>query len=301
LQRQLEFYRWLQSAEGAIAGGATNSWGGNYGSEDAVPACLPTFFGMFYDFQPVYHDPQSNEWFGFQAWSMERVAEYYYATTGNAAEATRNALAKQVLDQWVIWARSQTTIAATNFQIPSTMRWTGQPSASFAGGGTPAANPGLHVSVIASGNDVGVAAAYAKTLMYYAASSNTAPATATAARDMARGLLNVMWNNFQDPVGNPVGVAVPETRADYNRFDDPVFIPAGWTGTNAQGGALNASTTFISMRPAYPQADPAAWARVQAYLNGGAVPTFTYHRFWAQTDIALAMAEFGRLFPTVDP
>jgi hypothetical protein len=133
--------------------------------------------------------------------------------------------------------------------------------------------------------------------MYYAASANTAPATATAARDTAKGLLNVMWNNFQDPVG----VALPETRADYNRFDDPVFIPAGWTGTNAQGGALNASTTFIGMRPAYPQADPAAWAKVQTYLNGGAAPTFTYHRFWAQTDIALAMAEFGRLFPTVAP
>jgi len=67
------------------------------------------------------------------------------------------------------------------------------------------------------------------------------------------------------------------------------------------GGALNASTTFISMRPDYPAADPAAWAKVQDYLNGGPAPTFTYHRFWAQSDIALAMAEFGRLFPTVAP
>lgn len=30
LDRQLEFYRWLQSDEGAIAGGATNSWQGRY-------------------------------------------------------------------------------------------------------------------------------------------------------------------------------------------------------------------------------------------------------------------------------
>ncbi|MEU7494804.1 glycoside hydrolase family 48 protein, partial [Streptomyces fradiae] len=28
--RQVEFYRWLQSDEGAIAGGATNSWQGRY-------------------------------------------------------------------------------------------------------------------------------------------------------------------------------------------------------------------------------------------------------------------------------
>ncbi|KOV96098.1 hypothetical protein ADL04_18055 [Streptomyces sp. NRRL B-3648] len=30
LQRQLEFYRWLRSAEGAIAGGATNRWAGRH-------------------------------------------------------------------------------------------------------------------------------------------------------------------------------------------------------------------------------------------------------------------------------
>jgi hypothetical protein len=37
--------------------------------------------------------------------------------------------------------------------------------------------------------------------------------------------------------------------------------------------------------------------KVQAYLNGGAAPTFTHHRFWAQAVIALAAAEYGRLFP----
>ena len=37
--------------------------------------------------------------------------------------------------------------------------------------------------------------------------------------------------------------------------------------------------------------------RSQAYLNGGAAPTFTYHRFWAQADVAMAYADYGRLFP----
>jgi hypothetical protein len=108
-----------------------------------------------------------------------------------------------------------------------------------------------------------------------------------------------MWAKFQDSKG----VAVAETRKDYNRFDDPfnasthdgVFIPNGWTGTNAQGATLNSSTTFLSERPKYTQ-DP-DWPKVRTYLNGGPAPTFTYHRFWAQSDIALAMAEFGRLFP----
>ncbi len=64
LSRQLEFYRWLQSSEGAIAGGATNSWQGRYATP---PAGTSTFYGMYYDPQPVYHDPPSNQWFGFQA------------------------------------------------------------------------------------------------------------------------------------------------------------------------------------------------------------------------------------------
>ena len=39
-------------------------------------------------------------------------------------------------------------------------------------------------------------------------------------------------------------------------------------------------------------------ADVQAYLDGtGPAPTFTFHRFWAQSDIAMAYADYGRLFP----
>ena len=67
LSRQLEFYRWLQSSEGAIAGGATNSWKGRY---EAPPKGTKTFYGMAYDPAPVFTDPPSNEWFGFQAWTM---------------------------------------------------------------------------------------------------------------------------------------------------------------------------------------------------------------------------------------
>lgn len=46
LDRQLEFYRWLQSDEGAIAGGATNSWKGHYATPPPEPrpstACTTT-------------------------------------------------------------------------------------------------------------------------------------------------------------------------------------------------------------------------------------------------------------------
>src|SRR6202011_1364188 len=109
--RELQFYRWLQSSEGGIAGGATNSWAGRYATPPAGDA---TFYGMFYDFQPVYHDPPSNQWFGFQAWSMERVAEYYYVTG--------DATAKALLDKWVAWSSGHTTVNANGtYQIPNTL------------------------------------------------------------------------------------------------------------------------------------------------------------------------------------
>jgi hypothetical protein len=272
LDRQIEFYRWLQSDEGGIAGGATNSWAGRYATP---PAGTPTFYGMFYDEKPVYHDPPSNQWFGFQAWSMERVAEYYQQT-GNAA-------AKTVLDKWVDWALSKTTINPDGtYRMPSTLQWSGAPDTWRAS--SPGANAGLHVTVADYTDDVGVAAAYAKTLTYYADRSGDAD----AAR-VAKALLDGMWEHHQDGLG----IAVSETRADYNRFDDRVPVPNGWTGTMPNGDAINSSSTFESIRTFY-EDDP-AWSKIEAYLAGGAAPSFTYHRFWAQADIALAMGSYAEL------
>ncbi|MFJ1653586.1 glycoside hydrolase family 48 protein [Streptomyces sp. NPDC088337] len=272
LTRQLEFYRWLQSSEGAIAGGATNSWQGRYATP---PAGTPTFYGMYYDWQPVYHDPPSNQWFGFQTWSMERVAEYYQQT-GDAA-------AKTVLDKWVKWALSKTTVNPNGtFQIPSTLKWSGQPDTWNAS--SPGANNSLHVTVADYTNDVGVAASYAKTLTYYAARSGDANAKSTA-----KALLDGMWNNNQDSLG----IAVPETRTDYSRFGDKVYVPSGWTGTMPNGDKIDSSSTFSSLRSFYKN-DP-AWSKIESYLKGGAAPVFTYHRFWAQADIALAMGSYAEL------
>ncbi|MEV4835587.1 glycoside hydrolase family 48 protein [Nonomuraea sp. NPDC049486] len=277
LTRQLQFYTWLQSAEGAIAGGATNSWEGDYGTP---PSNLPKFHGMTYDWQPVYHDPPSNQWFGFQAWTMERVAELY--------NVTGNADAKRLLDKWVTWALDNTTVSSGgDYQIPSTLRWTGAPAGNFnATTGMPPANPNLHVEVVNHTQDVGVAGSYAKVLMYYAARANHAEA-----RDTAKALLDAVWENRDGK-----GVSVEETKADYQRVDDPVYVPPGWTGTMPNGDPINSNSTFLSIRSFY-EDDP-DWPEVQAYLNGtGPVPTFNYHRFWAQVDVAVALAEYGRLFP----
>jgi hypothetical protein len=284
LGRQVEFYRWLQSAEGGIAGGATNSWNGSY---SMPPAGTATFHGMFFDPAPVYHDPASNSWFGFQAWSMERVAEYYYAS----GDATAGA----VLAKWVAWASAHTTLGSDGktFAIPNTLAWSGQPDNWNAA--SPGANAGLHVAITDTTNDVGVTAAFARTLTWYGTRAND-----TAAVALAKSLLDRVWLLSSDPAG----VSVPELRPDYLRFDDKydpvtgqgVYIPSGWTGTNAQGATLDANTTFLSERPKYKQ-DP-QWPKLQAYLAGGAAPTWTYHRFWAQSDVAMAMEDYAVLTTT---
>ncbi|WP_329369234.1 cellulose binding domain-containing protein [Streptomyces sp. NBC_00669] len=273
LGRQLEFYQWLQSDEGAIAGGATNSWDGAYAQP---PAGTPTFYGMAYDWEPVYHDPPSNQWFGMQAWSMERVAEYY--------QQTGDAKAKAILAKWVNWAMSETTVNADGtFQIPSDLAWSGAPDTWNPA--SPGANSGLHVTVTSYGDDLGVTAAYAKTLAYYAAKSGD-----TAAQAESKALLDGMWDHYQDPLG----IAAPETRADYSRFSDPVYVPSGWTGTMPNGDKIDSSSTFLELRSFYK--DDPNWSKVADYLNGGAVPTFTYHRFWAEADIAMAMGTYALLF-----
>ncbi|KXK61596.1 cellulose 1,4-beta-cellobiosidase [Micromonospora rosaria] len=278
LERQLELYTWLQSADGGIAGGATNSWGGHYGQP---PAGTATFHGMYYAVDPVYNDPPSNQWFGMQAWSMHRIAELY--------QQTGNERAKALLDKWVPWAIANTTLGA-NWSIPADLKWTGQPT---TWAGYPHTNPNLRVEVLSTGQDVGIAAAYARTLIAYAAKSGN-----TAAKNTAKGLLDALH-----AASDAQGVSTPETRGDYRRFDDTynastgqgLYIPQGWTGRMPNGDVIAPGKSFVDIRSFYKN-DP-AWPKVQAYLDGGPEPVFTYHRFWAQADVAMAYADYGKAFP----
>ncbi|MEU1811672.1 glycoside hydrolase family 48 protein [Micromonospora aurantiaca (nom. illeg.)] len=279
LDRQLEFYTWLQSAEGGIAGGATNSWDGSYAQP---PAGTATFYGMYYDVDPVYNDPPSNQWFGMQAWSMQRIAELYLETG--------NAKAKALLDKWVPWAIANTTVG-TNWSIPSDMKWTGQPA--NWNPSSPQPNTNLHVEVTVKGQDVGVAGAYARTLIAYAAKSGN-----TAAKNTAKGLLDALSASADSK-----GVSTPEKRGDYKRFDDVynaadgqgLYVPNGWTGKMPNGDVIAPGKSFLDIRSFYKN-DP-DWPKVQAYLDGGPEPVFNYHRFWAQADIAMAYADYGTYFP----
>ncbi|RBM22419.1 glycoside hydrolase family 48 protein, partial [Streptomyces sp. PT12] len=272
LQRQLEFYRWLQSDEGAIAGGATNSWEGHYGQP---PAGTPTFYGMFYDEKPVYHDPPSNQWFGMQAWSMQRMAEYYYASGDERAG--------EVLDKWVDWVLDEVTVGqGGDYAIPSTLRWSGAPDTWDPA--NPGANANLHVEVVNTTQDVGITGSLANTLSYYAAATGD-----TEAQETAAGLLDGLMAH-----SDALGVAVPEPKDAYDRLVDEVHIPEGFSGTMPNGDVIEPGATFDSIR-SFLHDDP-DWQQVEDYVNGGPVPTFEYHRFWAQADIAVALATYANLF-----
>jgi chitodextrinase len=279
LDRQLEFYTWLQASNGGISGGATNSWDGAYATP---PAGTPTFYGMGYTEAPVYNDPPSNRWFGMQAWGVQRVAELYYASG--------NPKAKAILDKWVPWVVDNISTDGANWKVPSELKWTGKPDTWNPT--SPTGNPGLSVTVTSYGQDVGVAGDTARALLFYAAKSGD-----TESRDTAKALLDAMWENNQDSLG----VATQETRGDFLRFDDKyvaggdgVYIPAGWTGTMPNGDVIKPGGTFLDIRSFYKN-DP-SWSKMQTALDTGVAPTFTFHRFWSQTAIAAALADYDRLF-----
>jgi hypothetical protein len=347
LKRQLEFYTWLLTSEGAVGGGATNSWNGDY---NKYPAGVSTFYNMAYHEAPVYADPPSNNWFGFQAWSLERVAELYYILASNGDTTSENfKMAKTVISRWVDWALDYTFVnkkpvtdssgyyldasgsrilgganpavatvsAPGQFYIPSNQEWIGQPDtwngySSFTG------NPNYHIVTKNPGQDVGVMGSYAKALTFYAAGTKAEAGDYTSlgnlAKTTAEGLLDVAWN-FNDGKG----IALPEPREDYYRyFTKEIYFPSGWTGKYGQGNTIpgagavasdpakGGNGVYISYSELRPKIkDDPQWANLVSLYNSSfnpvtkkwenGTPTYTYHRFWSQVDVATAYAEYDRL------
>ncbi len=279
LQRQLEFYTWLQSKEGGIAGGATNSWNGDYST---YPAGKSTFYDMAYDPNPVYHDPGSGTWFGWQAWSMERIAEYYYITN--------DPMAKNLMDKWSSWVKDVfILIGEDDFDVPATLEWTGEPDTWNPN--NPGNNSGLSVTVTDYGKDLGIAASTAKALIYYAAATKKYATLDTESRDLAKEILDRMWRTYRDDKG----VAAPESRGDFSRiFEQEVYVPNGFSGTMPNGDAIQPGVSFLDIRSGY-RNDP-EFARLEQAYNSGQEFTQNYHRSWAQIEVALANADYGYFF-----
>lgn len=285
LARQLEFYQWLQSSEGAIAGGATNSYNGSY---DAYPAGTSTFYGMAYQEHPVYADPGSNTWMGWQAWSMQRVAQYYYETGDNTVKA--------LLDKWAAWVASVIKLNDDgSFAIPSELSWSGQPD---TWNGSYTGNTNLHCSVVNWGTDLGVTASLANALTYYAAAvkAHDPSGDYQTSYTIATELLNRMWTLYRDDKG----VAAPEIRSDYKRFfEQEVYVPSNYSGVMANGDKIESGVTYIDLRSQYK--DDPDFARLEEAYKNGEDFEITYHRYWAQAEIAIANATVAMLFDSTEP
>jgi hypothetical protein len=99
--------------------------------------------------------------------------------------------------------------------------------------------------------------------------------------------------------GDRLGYSAVEKRGDYHRFlDQVVFIPSSFSGRMPNGDQIKPGVKFLDIRSKYRQ-DP-SFAAVQAAVNANDTPSFRYHRFWAQCEIALAFAEYAR-FSQTDP
>ena len=238
LEKQLALYADLQSPEGAIAGG--------YAIDGTTLSFEP---------HPVFRDPPSNEWFGWQAWSMDRLAQYLH-TSGDVR-------ARPIVAKWAAWAKQVVRLKPDGgYAIPAVLQWSGR-----------------NVRVEGETEDVGVAGATARALAHWGAAGQD-----VEARDLAKSLLERIWRRHRDARG----VSNPELLVSYRRFLEKVQVPDGWKGP------IRAGATFTDLRPWF-RRDP-DWKKVEEALRRGEPPQMRYHRFWAQVEVAVANAEFARLF-----
>lgn len=193
LERQLGFYAAMQSEEGAFAGGGRVRADGTLDFEP----------------HPVFRDPPSNEWFGWQAWSVDRLAQFHLLSG--------DARARGLLERWVAWVKRVVALRPDGgYELPAQLLWSGRPG------------EGLHVSVKGGTEDIGVAAALARALATWAKASGD-----DASRELARELLERIWRRHFDGRG----LSIPELRPDYARLHDAVHYPG------------RPGTTFLDLRP----------------------------------------------------
>lgn len=337
LKRQIEMYLWLQSAEGPIGGGCTNSYNGRY---ETYPDGISTFYDMAYVAHPVYADPGSNHWIGNQVWAVQRLAELYYyvKTKGDATNgmtfgglSLEDALAT-ILDRWVGWfienIKYDYVDADGNempYAIPSTLNWAEPESdgtiasdamynpdnqpATWTGKYDAHANDDYHCTIGGYGmSDVGCVSSLCNTLIYYAAAnsvdgsyaaSDNGSSTAEKALYTANKLLSKQWEGARDEIG----LSFTEHNGSLTRiFEQSVYIPSNYNGTMPDGSKLQNGATFISIRESYYD-DPMFQELQEVYeaTDGTEDYDLNYHRFWHAGDAIMAYGAMALLYPEVDP
>ena len=339
LQRQLEMYLWLQSAEGPIGGGCTNSWNGRY---EKYPDGASTFYDMAYVAHPVYADPGSNHWIGNQVWAIQRLAELYYYLKSDMATAPADVkpgglsieeALKVILDKWVAWMIDNTEFDVVDedgntiaFQFPGSLNWGEEPDSTSANGmndavfdlnNSPAkwtgvykegANDNYHCEIAGMSRDIGCASSLANILIYYAKANGAKASAASNANntelaDKALYTANKILTSNWDDARDEVGLSLTENNGSLKRlFTQSVYIPNFYRGTMPDGSKLENGATFESIRESYNQ-DPTFQELKKAYEDTGSTEgvDLNYHRFWHEGDAIMALGVMALLYPDVDP
>ena len=320
LQRQIELYLWLQSADGPFAGGCTNSKNGKY---ETYGADESTFYDMVYVEHPVYADPGSNHWIGNQVWSTQRLAElYYYVKTNGDASAgqtygglTLEEALEALLSRWIDWFIDNTKFnyvaedgTEMAYAIPSSLDWQGQP-ATWNQKYDENANSGLTCTITGYGQgDIGCVSSLCNTLIYYAAANEVDAAASANPNGTERGekalflanrLMSAQWNAARDEIG----IAYDDHNPNLIRmFEQEVYIPDYYKGTMPDGSKLESGATFSSIRESYAK-DPMYQECEAVYKSTGATDDYYYrlHRFWHMGDALITTGTMALLYPEVTP
>ena len=330
-KRQIEMYLWLQSKDGPIAGGCTNSYNGRY---EEYPSDLPTFYNMVYVAHPVYSDPGSNHWIGNQVWSIQRLCElYYYLKTGKVTDVTDQTYGglslvdalEAILSRWIGWFEENTHFDWTapdgtsyDYCIPSSLNWgandhdSTDPTCvpdSWKGIYNPDGNQKLSPTITGYGQgDVGCVSSLCNTLIYYAAANGVDASAAASDSDtsvagkglrLANKLLSAQYNTGRDDIG----IAFEDHNGSLTRiFKQEVYIPSYYKGTMPDGSVLAPGATFSSIRKSY-EKDPMYQDCKAVYDATGKTDTYTYklHRFWHAGDAIEAYGAMALLYPDVKP
>lgn len=331
LRTQLALAKWVQVpeghlGEGAFGGGVSNDYPDDdveYTSPNAPTFSPPTYTDgqqpIRYTHHPVYWDPGSNTWCGWQYWFSERLAQFYYIlpSTSTYLQDTYDILSKW-MDLWAVpnfkvklngqWytANQLTTDQLKNTEqiedvnIPvSFVEWdwlnpqNNEPLDSpgprqsdtkwqgWYGIGPGDSNYGAEVK--GWGHDVGLMGAFVKCLIFYKQGLQKHNHQSKFEPDfykyLAKTILDVMWKNFK----TELGISAPEKRTDYVRFTDTnistVYVPQSKQFPNI-GWVNQGNRAFAETRPDYGEPIPSDY-------------TFTYHRTWQQAAFALALGYYS--------
>ncbi len=339
LGRQLEFYLWLQSEDGPIAGGATNSLHGRYedystgytyvSSTGESQLITSTFYDMIYLEHPVYEDTPSNQSISNQVESLQRISELYYEVAqlgDNSGGVTAGGLSVEdacakIMDRWVEWSLenikfgSDAVAELDNFSgdssdawaIPSSLVWHGQPD-TWTGDGNHD-NTNLTCDIDSYSQDVGDTATWANGLIYYAAANGVDTDTNKSADELiasdntaekALGYAKKLLDCQWNTCRDNIGLTQVETNSSLDRFfNETVYVPTSYHGTMPNGDKIENGATFISIRSSY--TNDSSYTKLKSAYDKGSLSstTWTYHRFAEQCEVLLANGVMASLFPNI--